>query len=261
MNKLSVIILLLLTGYALPANAQLRVETGVNQGYEWNIFKNPERLVEDTDTLQRNQLWQNSVYNEIYLESDYYKDWGENRLKLSADVGTDLYYQQSQAHRFNYRLLSSFRSNFIDNVYIELAPEFEREQQDGIDRTDLVFSTRLSYHQLEAPLHLDFYLGNKAWLKFEGQYRYKIYDEFERTKKYILRLSGANELMEEKPVDKESIQMRQRIELPLVTIQQYALTKIREIEQSGGDEDMKEVYEKLVIRCSFGIINAERNSA
>lgn len=89
----------------------------------------------------------------------------------------------------------------------------------------------------------------------------KIYDEYELTRKYMLRLTGANDLMDDKPVDKESIQMRQRIELPLVTIQQYALTKIREIEQEGGDEAMKKVYEKLVIRCSFGIINAERNSA
>ncbi len=51
--------------------------------------------------------------------------------------------------------------------------------------------------------------------------------------------------------------MRERIVLPLVTIQQYALMKIRE----GGEPDFKEKYEKLAMRCSFGIINAGRNSA
>jgi phosphoenolpyruvate carboxylase len=88
-----------------------------------------------------------------------------------------------------------------------------------------------------------------------------IYEEYERTKKYVLKLSGNKTLMGDKPGDQLSISMRQRIELPLITIQQYALTKIREMEEEGIDSPDKKIYEKLVMRCSFGIINAERNSA
>ncbi|MFN6944868.1 MAG: phosphoenolpyruvate carboxylase [Cytophagaceae bacterium] len=88
-----------------------------------------------------------------------------------------------------------------------------------------------------------------------------IYEEFERTKKYLLKLTGSSDLMGDKPVEHLSIQMRQRIEIPLITIQQHALTKIREMEEKGQDVPSKKVFEKLVIRCSFGIINAERNSA
>ena len=88
------------------------------------------------------------------------------------------------------------------------------------------------------------------------------HDEYQRSKKYVLKLGRKQELMEDKPVDKLSIQMRQRIVLPLTTIQQYALTKIREMEAAENeDAALKKVYEKLVVRCSFGIINAERNSA
>jgi phosphoenolpyruvate carboxylase len=88
-----------------------------------------------------------------------------------------------------------------------------------------------------------------------------IYDEFELTKKYILRVSGKSELMADYPVDALSIQMRERIVLPLSTIQQYALSKFRAIDKSGENKAMKEVYEKLIMRSSFGIINAARNSA
>ncbi len=110
-----------------------------------------------------------------------------------------------------------------------------------------------------------------------------IHDEFELTRGYLLKLAGTEELMESKPVNKMSIQMRQRIELPLLTIQQYALDRIRELEgatqgpvgqqhDKHGQTEMekedrknkggrKHVYEKLAMRCSFGIINAERNSA
>lgn len=86
-----------------------------------------------------------------------------------------------------------------------------------------------------------------------------IYNEYELTNKQILKLSNKNELLEDSPVVSLSIQMRERIVLPLVTIQQFALTKLRET-KSESDE-LIPVYEKLIMRCSFGIINAGRNSA
>lgn len=86
-----------------------------------------------------------------------------------------------------------------------------------------------------------------------------IRDEYELTKEYLSKITGQNELMAEYPVEQLSIQMRERIVLPLVTIQQYALTMIREMEED--DAEIKATFEKLVMRCSFGIINAGRNSA
>ena len=87
------------------------------------------------------------------------------------------------------------------------------------------------------------------------------YEEFVRTKKYIFLLTGKSELMADRETDQLSIRMRQRIELPLITIQQYALTMIREKGTKASDSPEVKVFEKLVMRCSFGIINAERNSA
>ena len=89
-----------------------------------------------------------------------------------------------------------------------------------------------------------------------------IYNEFELTKKYLFKLTGNHELMEDYPVEQLSIQMRERIVLPLSTLQQYAITKFRALEQNGDAKNpLREVYEKLIIRSSFGIINAARNSA
>jgi phosphoenolpyruvate carboxylase len=88
-----------------------------------------------------------------------------------------------------------------------------------------------------------------------------IHDEYVRTREYILRLIGQTELMAASPVDQLSIQMRERIVMPLLTVQQYALCRIRELNEAGNGNGLKETYEKLVVRCSFGIINAGRNSA
>jgi len=88
-----------------------------------------------------------------------------------------------------------------------------------------------------------------------------IYKEYELTERYLFQLSGKNELMADYPVEQLSVQMRERIVLPLTTIQQFAMARIRGMEEELVTNAIKENYEKLVMRCSFGIINAGRNSA
>ncbi len=85
--------------------------------------------------------------------------------------------------------------------------------------------------------------------------------EFELTRKYILMLSGKPDLMSDYPIEQVSIQTRERIVLPLATIQQFAIAKVREMEEKNLPSGLRKSYEKLVMRCSFGIINAGRNSA
>ena len=94
-----------------------------------------------------------------------------------------------------------------------------------------------------------------------GEMWNRIYNEYELTKKYLLQISGQKELMGNYPVESLSIQMREKMMLPLLTIQQYAMAKIRELDEKQAGEEEKQIYQKLVMRCSFGIINASRNSA
>jgi phosphoenolpyruvate carboxylase len=94
-----------------------------------------------------------------------------------------------------------------------------------------------------------------------GELWEKIYEEYEITQRYLFLLSGKNELMADYPVEQLSIQMRERIVLPLATIQQYAIMKVREIEKGNPQSPLKISFGKLAMRCSFGIINAGRNSA
>ncbi|RTL58854.1 MAG: phosphoenolpyruvate carboxylase [Sphingobacteriales bacterium] len=94
-----------------------------------------------------------------------------------------------------------------------------------------------------------------------GEIRNRIYGEYQLTMQYIFKLSGKHDLMADYPVEQLSVQMRERIVLPLITIQQYAIAKVRESEEQLVPNPNKPNYEKLVMRCSFGIINAGRNSA
>ena len=89
-----------------------------------------------------------------------------------------------------------------------------------------------------------------------------IYAEYLTSKRLLLKLTGSEELMENEPVGKASIDVRESIVLPLLTIQQYALKKIQELEKAEvRNEEEIAVYEKIVMRSLFGNINASRNSA
>jgi phosphoenolpyruvate carboxylase len=80
-------------------------------------------------------------------------------------------------------------------------------------------------------------------------------DEYRLSKEMVLMISGYRALMEEEPVSKKSIEIRERIVLPLLAIQQYALQKI---ERKSKHQPF---YEKIVERSLYGNINASRNSA
>lgn len=95
-----------------------------------------------------------------------------------------------------------------------------------------------------------------------GDFWKLIYEEYQTSKRLILKLTGFDELMQDELVGKASIAVRESIVLPLLTIQQYALRKIQELEKAEHkDEALIEVYEKIVMRSLFGNINASRNSA
>ena len=95
-----------------------------------------------------------------------------------------------------------------------------------------------------------------------GEFWQLIFEEYKRSKKMILELTGYKELMEDSVAMRASINVREKIVLPLLTIQQFALLKIKELnKQEKVDKVQLEVLEKMVTRSLFGNINASRNSA
>jgi len=95
-----------------------------------------------------------------------------------------------------------------------------------------------------------------------GDFWKLIYNEFLTSKRLVLKLGNLSELMQNYPISKASIEVRESIVLPLLTIQQYALKKVQELNQDPkADKKAIEVYEKIITRSLFGNINASRNSA
>lgn len=98
------------------------------------------------------------------------------------------------------------------------------------------------------------YLANDE--KF-GKFWKGLHEEFELSKTMLLSLAGHQVLMENYPVERQSIAVREKIVLPLVLIQHFALAKL----QDHLQEEDRQAYEKLAIRTVYGVVNAGRNLA
>lgn len=92
-----------------------------------------------------------------------------------------------------------------------------------------------------------------------GLFWKKMHAEFELARHSVLAVSGLTELLENNPAIRDSVRLRERIVLPLIAIQQFALMRLRSLSEKEKPKELR--YRKLVIRCMFGIINAARNSA
>lgn len=114
----------------------------------------------------------------------------------------------------------------------------------------LVLNSMMSMNKSYFPL-THYMKGNARF----GEFWNILFEEYTLSKNMMLELTGYKILQEEEPLSRKSIRLREKIVLPLLSIQQYALIKI----QKG--EGNRAAYEKLVMRSLFGNINASRNSA
>ena len=114
----------------------------------------------------------------------------------------------------------------------------------------LVLNSMMAMNKSYFPL--TYYMKNHP--KF-GAFWQVLFSEYELSKEMMFEITGFHSLMEEEPVGRKSVKIREKIVLPLLSIQQYALMRLQKNE---GD---RVTLEKLVTRSLFGNINASRNSA
>lgn len=88
-----------------------------------------------------------------------------------------------------------------------------------------------------------------------GEFWEIMYQEYQQSIQKLKEVSAMTDLLGDNPVIRTSIEIRERIVLPLITIQQYAIQTMLE---SG---ELSENLQRLILRSMFGIINAARNAA
>lgn len=259
--------------------AKFNIEQLLSAGLSNQLFSNKEKTLNDTEETLLQEL------SDVSLDS--YTDLKNHPQFFSylADISPLNFYSETNIGSRPSKRGFSNRLTIKDLRAIPFVGAWSQMKQNvpgfyGVGTALQVLDTRGKFQELKnlyksslffrtlidncEMAMMKCYFPLTAYLANDTQYGEmwnKIYAEYELTEKYLFQLTGRNELMAEYPMEKLSIQMREKIVLPLTTIQQYAMAKIRELNEQNASETSKEILKKLVIRCSFGIINAGRNSA
>lgn len=267
------------SNFGILDSAQYNIEQLLNAGITNDLFSTKERTLdaEEEDLLQELASASYDVYR-LLKEDPIFMDYLSQVSPLKFYSETNIGSRPAKRNASARLTLKDLRaipfvgawSQMKQNVtgYFGVGSALEMLEQRGkfadlkkLYRSSLFFRTLIDNCEMSMKkcfFPLTAYLSDHP--KY-GEMWNRIYQEYELTQRYIFKLSDKNELMADYPVEQMSIQMRERIVLPLTTIQQYAMARIRELEEGMAPAADKEIFEKLVIRCSFGIINAGRNSA
>ncbi len=259
--------------------AQYNIEQLIHAGISNDLFNSRAITLQEEEETLLQELADASYQKYIQLKShSYFTDYLSQISPLKFYAETNIGSRPAKRSSGNKLSLKDLRAIPYVGAWAQMKQNvtgyfgvgtalFELEKQGKFERLQELYKSSLFFKTLldncEMAMKKCFFPLTEFVSKDEkyGEIWNTIHEEYLLTCKYILKLSGKTELMSDYPVDQISISMRERIVLPLLTIQQYAIMNIRQIDDNLVNSPLKETYEKLVMRSSFGIINAGRNSA
>ncbi|HAS58095.1 MULTISPECIES: phosphoenolpyruvate carboxylase [Algoriphagus] len=229
----------------LSEDQRALIEELANRGYEsYKAFKNHPKFV---------------PYLEHVTPLKYFGMTNIGSRPLKRGKGEGLKFEDLRAIPF-VGSWAQMKQN-IPGYYGVGAAIAEMEKENRVDELKELYQNSLFFRTLLGnsmqSLNKCFYPAT-SYLKNNEEYGgfWKLmFQEYERSVEKLKKVSQMEELMGDNKVIKTSIAIRERIVLPLITIQQYAIQSMLE------DGKSNEVLQRLILRSMFGIINAARNAA
>jgi len=265
------------SNFGKPASCRYNIEQLLSAGLESAISRRPETQMSEADKKLLDELADEGYRSYLdlkhhpkfveYLEKvtplSFFGDTniGSRPVKRSGSAG--LKFEDLRAIPFvgSWAMMKQNIPGFygVGSALKKLSDSGNKEKLKTLYTNSLFFRTLLGNSMMS--LTKSYYQAT-TYLKddpdFNGIWK-KMKDEHQLSTEMILAISGFSQLMEGNPTIRDSVKLREKIVLPLVAIQQFALMNLRHPE--GDDKENESLYRKLIIRSMFGIINAARNSA
>ena len=265
------------SNFGKPASCKYNLEQLLSSGLEGTVFKRKENQLTEENKKLLDELADEGHRSYLDLKNDpkfvpylekvtplaFFGDTNIGSRPVKRSAGDGLKFEDLRAIPFvgSWAMMKQNIPGFygVGSALKKISQKGQEKKLKELYRNSLFFRTLLGNSMMS--LTKTNYQAT-AYLKSDpefGEFWKKMHAEFILSKEMTLNISGLSELMGNNPVINESVRLRERIVLPVIAIQQYAMMNLR-----YGNEESK-IHEpqlrKLVIRCMFGIINAARNSA
>jgi phosphoenolpyruvate carboxylase len=265
------------SNFGKPISCLYNLEQLLSAGIENEVFRNKNNQFSDKEKFLMESLAEagHKAYLELknhpkfvpYLEKvtplSFFGDTNIGSRPVKRNAGEKLKFEDLRAIPF-VGAWAQMKQNIpgfygVGSAIKQLKSDGRLRELKALYKDSLFFRTLLGNSMMSLTKS---YYPPTAYLSKDkefGDFWKIMYNEYKLSIAMILEVSGLSELMESNPLNRDSVKLRERIVLPLITIQQFALQQLRDPE--GKDKDFDKQYRKLIMRCTFGIINAARNSA
>lgn len=264
------------SNYGIPKSAGFNLELLLTAGLQNRIFEDPQTQIDKQQRELIEELGSQSFEHYKKLKSHpqfmkYLTRWGTLKYYGETNIGSrptsrakdgPLRFEDLRAIPFvgSWTQLKQNVPGFFGlGAALEWLDENGRIEEACALYAENAFFRALVENSMQSMMKSDFRLTAHLQDDLEfGDIWNVIREEYERTKKWVLHISGQSILMERNPHIRESIALRDDIIRPLLVIQHFALGELDSNQaESGWDQ---KVLKRLVIRSMFGIINASRNA-
>lgn len=265
------------SNFGKPASSKYNLEQLLSSGLEGTVFKRSENQLTEEDKKLLDELAEEGYHTYLdlknhpkfvpYLEKvtplSFFGDTNIGSRPVKRSGGEGLKFEDLRAIPFvgSWAMMKQNIPGFygVGSALQKLSKQGQEEKLKALYQNSLFFRTLLGNSMMSLTKT---YYEATTYLKTDsefGEFWEKMHNEFTLSKEMTLKISGLSELMGNNPIINESVRLRERIVLPVIAIQQYALMNLRYMKEENKIHEQR--FRKLVIRCMFGIINAARNSA
>lgn len=265
------------SNFGKVASCKFNLEQLLSAGLEGAVFKRPENQMTDDDKKLLDTLADAGYEAYLglkhhpkfvpYLEKvtplSYFGDTNIGSRPVKRNASEGLKFEDLRAIPFvgSWAMMKQNIPGFygVGSAIKKLQDQGDDERLKQLYKHSLFFRTLIGNSMMsltKTNYDATTYLANDPEF---GEFWKKMFAEYNLSREQVLNISGLNGLMENNPNIRDSVRLRERIVLPLIVIQQYALMNSRNLTEQNKMFEIR--YRKLIIRCMFGIINAARNSA
>lgn len=265
------------SNFGKVASCKFNLEQLLSAGLEGAVFKRPENQMTDEDKSLLDKLADAGYEAYLglkhhprfvpYLEKvtplSYFGDANIGSRPVKRNASDGLKFEDLRAIPFvgSWAMMKQNIPGFygVGSAIKKLEDEGEEQRLKQLYKHSLFFRTLIGNSMMSLTKT---YYNATTYLAQDnefGEFWKKMFAEYNLSRLEVLNISELNGLMENNPNIRDSVRLRERIVLPLIAIQQYALMNMRNLNDENKMYEMR--YRKLIIRSMFGIINAARNSA
>ncbi|UII76777.1 hypothetical protein LV716_03015 [Flagellimonas sp. HMM57] len=172
------LIYVLATSFIFSQESKQRFVMGTAAGYEYNYFKSPTEVRQDTILFTEDDLISSSSYEDIYADYNYRIKWKGNRLRLSASPNARLFYDNFDDSYWSLNVNAKYDREIGKSTEFLAQLSFKRMNREGLDGAQDVLVNPLGYTNYGVRTGLEIRPIKKNKTTLMAFYNFKDFDAF-----------------------------------------------------------------------------------